>query len=111
MTSFVRSARQIINIDDNKTDDTDIIITIASTVAGVDENTISTLTTTGGAGSTVTWVALATNYTANTTWSPGLLYTGVTVERTDVVTAEDSVAATTSNAVAVVKFNRVTWLG
>ena len=38
-------------------------------------------------------------------------YAGTQVERTDVVTAEDTVAAATSNAVAAVKFNRVTWLG
>ena len=33
--------------DDNKTDDTDIIVTIESTVGGVDETTISSLTTAG----------------------------------------------------------------
>ena len=33
------------------------------------------------------------------------------VERTDVVTAEDAVAAATSNAVAAVLFTRVAWLG
>jgi hypothetical protein len=98
--------------DDNKTDDSDIIVVIGSTVAGVDENTISTLVTTINAGNTaVTWVELATSYTANTAWTAGNLYTGVTVERTDVVTAEDSVAATASNATAAVKLNRVTWLG
>ena len=33
------------------------------------------------------------------------------VERTDVRSAEDSVAAATSNAVAAVLFTRVAWLG
>ena len=97
-------------VDDNKTDDTDIIVTVASTVAGVDETTISTLTTTGNTDAS-TWVALSTSYTANTTWAAGNLYTGVTVERTDVITAEDSVDAAASNATAAVKLNRVTWLG
>jgi len=100
--------------DDNKTDDTDIIVTVASTAVGVDETTISTLTTTGGSGATVTWVALSTNYTANETWTGGTganAYAGTQVERTDVISAEDSVAATTSNAVAQTLFNRVTWLG
>jgi hypothetical protein len=72
--------------DDNKTNDTDIIVTVESTVGGVDENTISTLTTTGGAGSTVTWVALATDYTTNTAYTTQT-YAHVTVERTDVVSA------------------------
>ena len=96
--------------DDNKTNDTDIIVTVESTVGGVDENTISTLTTTGGAGSTVTWVALATDYTTNTAYTTQT-YAHVTVERTDVVSAEDSIAASASNAVAAVIFNRVAWLG
>ena len=96
--------------DDNKTNDTDIIVTVESTVAGVDENTISSLTTTGGAGSTVTWVELTTDYTTNTAYTTQT-YAHVTVERTDVVSAEDSVAATASNAVAAVMFNRVAWLG
>ena len=36
---------------------------------------------------------------------------GSNVERTDIRAAEDAVAAATSNAVAAVLFNRVTWLG
>ena len=69
-------------VDDNKTDDTDIIITVASTVAGVDETTISTLTTTTVASAgAVTFVALTTDKTTNTAWAAGNLYTGTTVER------------------------------
>jgi hypothetical protein len=95
---------------DDATTDTDIIVSIESTVAGVDENTISTVVTTGGAGSTVTWVALAAStYTANTTFAA--TYANQSVNRTDVRTAEDSVDAATSNAVAQTLFNRVTWLG
>jgi hypothetical protein len=95
-------------IDDNKTEDTDIIVTIESTVGGVDENTISTLTTTGAA-SAVTWIEMTSTYTENTDFA--VTYANTQVERTDVRTAEDSVAAGTSTAVAAVKFNRVTWLG
>jgi hypothetical protein len=95
-------------IDDNKTEDTDIIVTIESTVGGVDENTISTLTTTGAA-SAVTWIEMTSTYTENTDFA--VTYANTQVERTDVRTAEDSVAAGTSTAVAAAKFNRVTWLG
>jgi hypothetical protein len=55
--------------------------------------------------------ALSTNYTTNTTWAPGTLRTGTTVERTDVRNAEALVDAAASNASAAVLFNRVTWLG
>jgi hypothetical protein len=55
--------------------------------------------------------ALSTNYTTNTTWAPGTLQTGTTVERTDVRNAEALVDAAASNASAAVLFNRVTWLG
>ena len=95
-------------VDDNKTDDTDIIVTVESTVAGVDENTISTLVTTGVVNK-ITWVEMASTYTENTTFAA--TYPNTQVERTDVRTAEDSVAAAATNAVAAVKFNRVTWLG
>ena len=38
-------------------------------------------------------------------------YANAQVERTDVASAEDAVAAAASNAVAAVSFSRVTWLG
>ena len=95
---------------DDATTDSDIIVSIESTVAGVDENTISTVVTTGGAGSTVTWVAIAAStYTSNTDFVSN--YTNAQVNRTDVRTAEDSVDAVASTAAAATKFNRVTWLG
>ena len=94
--------------DDNKTDDSDIIVTIESTVAGVDENTISSLTTTGAA-SKVTWVEMTSTYTANDTFAA--TYANTQVERTDVRTAEDTVAGSANTAAAASKFNRVTWLG
>ena len=77
-------------------------------VAGVAENTISTLTTTGVVNK-ITWVELASTYTENTTFAA--TYANTQVERTDVRTAEIAVAAAATNAVAAVKFNRVTWLG
>ena len=52
---------------------------------------------------------MSTTYTANTDW--GGLYASTQVERTDVRSAEDGVAAATSNAVAAVNFSRVSWLG
>ena len=79
-------------------------------LGGVDENTISSLTTTSPGTHTVTWVELATDYTTNTAYTTQT-YAHVTVERTDVVSAEDSIAAATSNAVAAVLFTRVAWLG
>ena len=52
---------------------------------------------------------MSTTYTANTDF--GGTYAATQVERTDVRSAEDSVAAATSNAVAAVLFTRVAWLG
>ena len=58
----------------------------------------------------ITWVELASTYTENTTFA-ATYGANTQVERTDVRTAELAVAAAASNAVAAVKFNRVTWLG
>jgi hypothetical protein len=85
-----------------------IIITMTSNDAGTNLNKVSGLVD-GSVGASLT--ALTTDYTTNTAWAKAGLTTGTTVERTDVRTAEDAVAAATSNAVAAVKFNRVTWLG
>jgi hypothetical protein len=94
-------------VDDNKTDDTDIIVSVASNVAGVAENSISSLSTTGVVNK-ITWVELASTYTENTAFAA--TYANTQVERTDVRTAEIAVVAAATNAVAAVKFNRVTWL-
>ena len=76
--------------DDNKTNDSDIIVTFESTAAGVDEDTIATLVTSIVAGNNaVTWVELTTDYTTNTTWAKTGLFTGASINRTDVRTAED----------------------
>jgi len=85
-----------------------IIITLTSNDAGTNLNKVSGVVD-GSTGASLT--ALTTDYTTNTTWSKAGLGTGQTVERTDIRTAEDAVAAATSNAVAAVLFNRVTWLG
>jgi hypothetical protein len=88
-----------------------LIITLTSNDAGTNINNTSAIVD-ASVGASLT--ALTTDYTANTTWSKAGLATGQTIERTDVRTAEDAVAAATSNAVAdtaAVLFNRVTWLG
>jgi hypothetical protein len=88
-----------------------LIITLTSNDAGTNINNTSAIVD-ASVGASLT--ALSTDYTSNTTWSKAGLGTGQTIERTDVRTAEDAVAAATSNAVAAtaaVLFNRVTWLG
>jgi hypothetical protein len=90
-----------------------LIITLTSKAAGTDLNTLATVVT-ATSGVKATLVNFATNYVANTAWAAGIganAYVGAQAERTDVATAEDAVAAATSNAVAAIKFNRVTWLG
>jgi hypothetical protein len=87
-----------------------LIIKMTSNDAGTNLNKVTT-TAIVDASTGASLTALSTDYTTNTTWSKAGLGTGQTVERTDVRTAEDAVAAATSNAVAAVKFNRVTWLG
>ena len=87
---------------------TGLIVTFESNAAGTDLNAIgSMLDESIGASST----KLSTDYTTNSTWAKTGLPTGTTVERTDIRTAEDSVAAGTSNAVAATVFSRVSWLG
>ena len=54
-------------------------------------------------------VAFTTTWTTNTDMASS--YANTQIERTDVVSVEDAVAAATSNAVAQTLFNRVTWLG
>ena len=85
-----------------------IIITLTSNDAGTDLNKVSAVVD-GSTGASLT--ALTTDYTTNTDWAKKGLATGTTVERTDVRSAEDAVAAATSNAVAAVLFTRVGWLG
>ena len=85
-----------------------IIITLTSNDAGTDLNKVSAVVD-GSTGASLT--ALTTDYTTNTDWAEKGLATGTTVERTDVRSAEDAVAAATSNAVAAVLFTRVGWLG
>ncbi|MDC3040445.1 hypothetical protein OA088_01225 [Flavobacteriaceae bacterium] len=55
-------------------------------------------------------VALSTDFTTNTAYNVNT-YAHTTVERTDVRSAENAVAAATSNAVAAVLFTRIGWLG
>ena len=85
-----------------------IIITLESNSAGTLINNVANVVD-GSTGASLT--ALTTDYTTNSTWAKAGLATGTTVERTDVRSAEDAVAAATSNAVAAVLFTRVAWLG
>jgi hypothetical protein len=85
-----------------------LIITVTSKEAGSDLNTLTTVTTSTD-GTKATMIAFATTWTTNTVLASS--YANTSIERTDVVDSEESVAAATSNAVAAVKFNRVTWLG
>ena len=85
---------------------TGLIVTLLSNSAGTDiNNTTGVIDASTGASLT----AMASTYTTNTDMAD--TYATTLIERTDVRPAEASVAAATSNAVAAVKFNRVTWLG
>jgi len=84
-----------------------LIITLTSNSAGTDiDNTSGIIDASTGAS----LVAYSTTYTTNTAF-PIDGYDDTQIERTDVRSAEDSVAAATSNAVAAVLFTRVAWLG
>ena len=86
-----------------------LIITLTSNDAGTDLNKVSgVVDSSTGTNSLGTY---STDYVTNSSWSKAGLATGTVVERTDVRSAEDLVAAATSNAVDAVLFNRVTWLG
>ena len=93
---------------DDKTQDTSIIVTIESTVGGVDENTISSLTTSTSDASSTTIVEMTTDYTVNTAWSAGT-YESAQVERIDVRSAEDTVGGTANTA--AILWSRTHWLG
>jgi hypothetical protein len=89
-----------------------LIITLESANSGTAQNAVLSAATTRTTAIAATMVEYTTTYTANTDWSGSTTaYAGVSQPRTDVVTAEASVAAATSNAVAAVLYNRVTWLG
>jgi hypothetical protein len=93
---------------DDATVDADIIFTVESLVAGVDENTISTLVTTTSDAASTNIVEFATSYTTNATFDSST-YASTQVERTDVRTAEDGTAAGTGTAALI--YSRVHWLG
>jgi hypothetical protein len=95
---------------------TGLIVTLTSPNSGTLQNSVLSAVTTNVVGTggafAATMTEYTTNYTANTAWTGATsVYGGVSQPRTDVTTAEVSVAASTSNAVAAVKYNRVTWLG
>jgi hypothetical protein len=87
-----------------------LIVTVTSKEAGSDLNTLSAVTTATD-GVKATMVAFTTNYTANATWAPGTLTTGISVERTDVANVEEFVGGSAAVSSTAVSVSRVTWLG
>jgi hypothetical protein len=84
-----------------------LIVSLTSNSAGTDiDNNSGIIDASTGASLT----PMSTNFTTNTAYDVNT-YVHTTVERTDVRSAEDSVAAATSDAVAATTFNRVAWLG
>jgi hypothetical protein len=95
---------------------TGLVVTLTSPNSGTLQNSVISAATTNVVATdgaiAATMVEYTTNYTANTAWTGATsVYGGVSQPRTDVVTAEASVDAATSNAVAATTFNRVAWLG
>ena len=76
-------------------------------MAGVDENTISTLVTATSDAASTNIVELSTNYTTVTAF-PIETYADAQEERTDVRTAEDGTDAGTGTAALI--YSRVHWL-
>jgi len=83
-----------------------LIITLTSNDKGTDLNKVSGIF---DASTGASLGAYSTDFTTNTAYNV-YTYAHTTVERTDVRSAEDSVAAATSTAVAAVLFTRVAWL-
>jgi hypothetical protein len=82
-----------------------LIISLTSNGVGDADNTSGIIDASTGASLT----ALSTDFTTNTAYNVNT-YAHTTVERTDVRSAENPVAAATSNGVAAVLFTRVAWL-
>ena len=93
--------------------------TTATTTAGLgliitlesNSNTVNNVSAVVDAAVGASLTEYSTDFVTNTTWAKTGLATSVTVERTDVRSAEALVDAATSNAVAAVLFTRVAWLG
>ena len=90
---------------DDATDDRSVIVTIKSTLAGTLLNAISSVTT-SSSGTVTELTSTKTVNTADTTAA----YTEAQEARTDVVNAEDGVAAVAPTTAAI-SFTRVHWLG
>jgi hypothetical protein len=99
------------NLTSNNTTVDDGVSTILTLTANAADTAVATVTTAVSAAASMAAIALSTTKTTNTAWANGDLTTGAQEPITDVRAKEDAVAAATSNAVAAVKFNRVTWLG
>ena len=83
-----------------------LIITLTSNGKGTDANNVSGII---DASTGASLGAYATSYTTNTDFVIDT-YAETQIERNDVRSAEDSVAAGTDNSVAAVIFTRVAWL-
>jgi len=100
------------NVSDGASTVKDLIITFKSKNDGTLNNSIMTGVAQTATDGKASMTELTTTYTANTDWDGNTTdYTDVLQPRTDVIGAEASVAAATSDAVAQTLFNRVTWLG
>jgi hypothetical protein len=99
------------NLTSNNTTVDDGVSTILTLTANAADTAVPTVTTAVSAAASMAAIAMSTTKTTNTAWANGDLTTGAQEPITDVRAKEDAVDAATSNAVAAVKFNRVTWLG
>jgi hypothetical protein len=99
------------NITSDNTTVDDGVSTILSLTANDAAVAVPAVTTAVSAAASMGAQILVTTKTSNTHWGNGLLTTGAQEPITDVRAKEGTVAAATSNAIAAVKFNRVTWLG
>jgi hypothetical protein len=99
------------NLTSNNTTVDDGVSTILTLTANAADTAVPTVTTAVSAAASMAAIALSTTKTTNTAWANGDLTTGAQEPITDVRAKESAVDAATSNAVAAVKFNRVTWLG
>ena len=95
---------------DNTTID-DGISTILTLTANAADTAVAAVTTAVSAAASMAAIHLVTTKTTNTAWATQDFTTGAQEPITDVRAKESTVAAATSNAVAAVKFNRVTRLG
>jgi hypothetical protein len=99
------------NITTNNTSVDDGVSTILTLTANSADTAVAAVTTAVSSAASMAAIHLVTTKTTNTAWATQDFTTGAQETITDVRKKEDAVGAATSNAIAAVKFNRVTWLG